>query len=94
VGAQEDLTGLYALTQFSALKLIHDRSFDFGQVHRHTSPVEVVSPYDTMTPAPGITEALIAGLTGQLSDSSLERPREVTPINASVTGFSIDLQLM
>ena len=38
-----------------------------------TTPVEVVSPYDTMTPALGVTEALIAGLTGQLSDSSLER---------------------
>lgn len=38
-----------------------------------TTPVEVVSPYDTMVPALAIMEALIAGLTGQLADSSRER---------------------
>ena len=38
-----------------------------------STPVEVVSPYDTMIPALCVTEALVAGLTGQLSDISLER---------------------
>lgn len=38
-----------------------------------TTPVEVISPYDTMTPALIVTEALITGLTGQLSNSSRER---------------------
>jgi len=38
-----------------------------------TTGVEVLSPYDTMTPALAVTEALVAGLTGKLADSSRER---------------------
>jgi len=38
-----------------------------------TTAVEVLSPYDTMTPALAVTEALVAGLTGKLADSSRER---------------------
>lgn len=38
-----------------------------------TTGVEVASPYDTMTPALAVTEALVAGLTGKLADTSRER---------------------
>ena len=42
-----------------------------------TTPVEVVSPYDTMTPALAVTEALVAGLTGRLADGARERLAEL-----------------
>ena len=38
-----------------------------------TTPVEVVSPYDSMTPALFVTKVLMAGLTGRQADSSRER---------------------